>query len=98
MAIAVTDVVRRYSPDEAAAEVERLRGIADRGFQRQIYQHRFMTELMAGKLSMERIKAFMCNWYRFALEINTVKSDAYNHFLPWLERHIDCYDLLTEQI
>jgi pyrroloquinoline quinone (PQQ) biosynthesis protein C len=98
MAIEVTDAVRRYSPDEAAAEVERLRGIADRGFQRQIYQHPFMTELMAGKLSIGRIKAFMCNWYRFALEINTVKSDAYNHFLPWLERHIDCYDLLTEQI
>jgi pyrroloquinoline quinone (PQQ) biosynthesis protein C len=89
---------RRYSPDEAAAEVERLRAISARGFERQIYQHPYMKELVAGTLSMARIKGFMSNWYRFALEINTVKSDAYNHFLPWLERHIDCYDLLTEQI
>jgi pyrroloquinoline quinone (PQQ) biosynthesis protein C len=97
MAIA-TEVVRRYSPEEAAAEVERLQEISNRGFERQIYPHPFMKELEAGTLSMDRIKAFMANWYRFALEINSVKSDAYNHFLPWLERHIDCYDLLTEQI
>ena len=79
MAIA-TEVVRRYSPEEAAAEVERLQEISNQGFARQIYPHPFMRELEAGTSRWARIKAFMANWYRFALEINSVKSDAYNYF------------------
>ena len=97
MAIA-TEAVRRYSPDEAQAVVDRLRQIADEGFRRQVFAHPYMQELMAGMLSMSKIRGFFLNWYRFALEINTVKSEAYNHFLPFLERHPDCYDLFTTQI
>ena len=97
MAIATEGIVR-YSPDQAADMVDRLRRIADEGFERQVFSHRFMQELVAGTLPMSKIKGFFLNWYRFALEINTVKSDAYNHFLPFLERHPDCYDLMTEQI
>ena len=97
MAIVAEGVVR-YSSEEAAALVERLRQIAATGFERQVFSHPFMRELMAGTLPMSKIRGFFRNWYRFALEINTVKSDAYNHFLPFLERHPDCYDLFTEQI
>jgi pyrroloquinoline quinone (PQQ) biosynthesis protein C len=97
MAIA-TEAVVRYSPQEAAAIVQRLREIADEGFARQVFAHPYMQELMAGTLPLAKVKGFFHNWYRFALEINTVKSDAYNHFLPFLERHTDCYDIFTEQI
>ncbi len=97
MAIA-TEAVRRYSPDEAAAVVQRLRQIAEEGFEKQVFPHRYMQELMAGTLPLSKIRGFFLNWYRFALEINTVKSEACNHFLPFLERHPDCYDIFTTQI
>src|SRR3954462_12946749 len=94
----VTDGVVRYSADEAQALVERLREIGRAAFERQVFGHRYMQELMAGTLPLPKLKGFFLNWYRFALEINTVKSEAYNHFLPFLERHTDCYDIFTEQI
>ena len=97
MAVATADTVR-YSPEQAAAIVQRLRDLAAESFQRQVFEHQFMHELMDGTLPLSKIKGFFLNWYRFALEINTVKSDAYNHFLPFLERHPDCYDVFTEQI
>ena len=49
------------------------------------YATPLMRELAAGTLPMPKIHGFVVNWYRFALEINTVKADAYNHFLPFLE-------------
>jgi pyrroloquinoline quinone (PQQ) biosynthesis protein C len=97
MAIAAESVVR-YTPVEAAATVERLRRLAADGFQRQVFSHPLMRELMAGALPLAKVRGFILNWYRFALEINTVRCDAYNHYLPFFERHPDCYDLLTEQI
>ncbi len=98
MAVATTQEVIRYTPDQADALVQRLMRLADDGFERQVFQHQYMRELMAGTLPMAKIKGFFANWYRFALEINAVKSHAYNNFLPFLERHPDCYDLFTEQI
>jgi pyrroloquinoline quinone (PQQ) biosynthesis protein C len=98
MAVAISHEVIRYTPEQADAIVKRLNELAEASFERQVFQHRFMQELMAGTLPLAKIKGFFANWYRFALEINTVKSDAYNHFLPFLERHPDCYDLFTEQI
>ena len=94
----VTDGVVRYSADEAQALVERLREIGRAAFERQVFGHRYMQELMAGTLPLPKLKGFFLNWYRFALEINTVKSEAYNHWLPFLERHTDCYDMFTTQI
>jgi pyrroloquinoline quinone (PQQ) biosynthesis protein C len=94
----VTDSVVRYTPEEAQALVERLRRIGSEGFERQVFAHRYMQELMAGTLPLSKLKGFFLNWYRFALEINTVKSEAYNHWLAFLERHPDCYDLFTMQI
>ena len=98
MALATIPEIRRYSPDEAQAYVDRLQKLSEEAFERQIFEHRYMKELMAGKLPMPKLKGFFSNWYRFALEINVVKSDGYYQFLPFLERHPDCYDLFTEQI
>ncbi|HEY7066152.1 MAG TPA: iron-containing redox enzyme family protein [Chloroflexota bacterium] len=94
----VTDSVVRYTPEQAQAIVDRLRQIGNEAFERQVFAHRYMQELMTGTLPMAKVKGFFLNWYRFAVEINTVKADAYNHFLGFLERHPDCYDLFTEQI
>ena len=88
----VTDSVVRYTPEQAQAVVDRLRQIGNEAFERQVFGHRYMQELMAGTLPLAKVKGFFLNWYRFAVEINTVKSDAYNHFLGFLERHPDCYD------
>lgn len=97
MAIAV-EVGARYSTEQAAATVARLTRIAEEGFVRQVFRHPLMLELQAGTLPLAKVRGFVANWYRFALEINTVKADAYNHFLPFLERYPDCYDLMTEQL
>ena len=99
MAVATDTVtVVRYTPEEAAATVARLRQIAAAGFERQVFAHPYMQELMAGTLPVAKVKGFFQNWYRFAVEINTVKSDAYNHWLSFFERHPECYDIFTEQI
>jgi len=98
MAVATSPELKRYSQQEADALVEKLQQLSEDAFERQIFQHQYMKELRAGTLPMSKIKGFFSNWYRFALEINVVKSDGYYQYLGFLERHPECYDLFTEQI
>jgi pyrroloquinoline quinone (PQQ) biosynthesis protein C len=90
--------VERLSADAAAERVAAIRRAVAEHFEREIYQHPFMQALETGTLSRERIRGFVVNHYTFALEINTVKAQAYHRLLPFLKRHQDIYDLVAEQL
>jgi pyrroloquinoline quinone (PQQ) biosynthesis protein C len=90
--------VERPTPAEAAARVASIRRLVAERFDRQVFQHPFMQALAAGTLSQERVRGFVVNHYTFALEINTVKAQAYHRLLPFLKRHTEIYDLVVEQL
>ncbi len=90
--------VERYTPAEAAERVAGIRRLVAERFERQVFQHPFMRALETGTLSRERVLGFIINHYTFALEINTVKAQAYHRLLPFLKRHPAIYDLIVEQL
>src|SRR4051812_13502283 len=90
--------VERLSQAEAAARVSAIRQVIAERFERQIIKHPFMQALEAGTLSRERVRGFIVNHWTFALEINTVKAQAYHRLLPFLKRHPEIYDLIVEQL
>jgi pyrroloquinoline quinone (PQQ) biosynthesis protein C len=86
------------SPEEAHAKVEGLRQRASHLFHERVVKHRFTRELSEGKLRREKFIGFLKNWYSFAVEINTTKAAMVDRYLPFLKRHPDCYDFLTEHV
>jgi pyrroloquinoline quinone (PQQ) biosynthesis protein C len=90
--------ITKMSPEEAHARVEELRSRAAQLFRERVIGHRFSRELCEGKLPWEKFIGFLKNWYTFAVEINTTKAAMVDRYLPFLKRHPDCYDFLTEHV
>ena len=88
----------KMSPKEAHARVEELRQRACQLLQERVTRHRFTQELCDGSLPKKKFIGFLKNWYSFAVEINTTKAAMVDRYLPFLKRHPECYDLLTEHV
>ena len=84
--------------EEARVCVERLRQRANGLFEERIFSHPFNQELFEGRLAREKFVGFLKNWYTFSVEINTGKCAAVDLYLPFLKRHPDCYDILSDAV
>jgi pyrroloquinoline quinone (PQQ) biosynthesis protein C len=93
-----TTAATKISAEEAHGCVEHLRQRACQLFQERVVKHRFTQELCEGSLPKEKFIGFLKNWYTFAVEINTTKAAMVDRYLPFLKRHSECYDLLTEHV
>lgn len=94
----MTTVIPEATRNIARTRGEELRQLAIRLFEERVIGHVFTRELEEGKLPRRKFAGFLENWYTFAVDINTTKAAMVDRYLPFLKRHSDCYDLLTEHV
>jgi pyrroloquinoline quinone (PQQ) biosynthesis protein C len=96
--MAVGILTQKLDPAAAAARVEQIDRFAYKLVYARNVGHPFAVDLQAGRLPLATVQLFFCNWYTFALEVNTALGTLYHRFVPLFKRYPELEDLITEKI
>jgi pyrroloquinoline quinone (PQQ) biosynthesis protein C len=84
--------------DEAEKVVQEKTALAKRLYQQRLFEHPFMLGLKEGSTPDYQLKAFIKNWYTFALEVNTATATVYHRHVSFFKTHRELEDMFISTI
>ena len=86
------------SAGEAEKVVQEKTALAKRLYQQRLFEHPFMLGLKEGRTPDNQLKAFIRNWYTFALEVNTATATVYHRHVSFFKTHRELENMFMSTI
>lgn len=94
----MSSLIPQMSAEEAGKVVQEYTAFAKMLYQERLFEHPFMRGLKEGRTPDHQLKAFIKNWYTFALEVNTATATVYHRHISFFKTHQELENLFTATI
>jgi pyrroloquinoline quinone (PQQ) biosynthesis protein C len=94
----MSSLIAQMSAAEAREAVQEYTAFARMLYQERLFEHPFMKGLKEGRTPEHQLKAFIRNWYTFALEVNTATATVYHRHISFFKTHQELENLFTATI